>query len=138
MTESAGNSPKNRECKFTDSEPIYDTKEEALIMHDTKQSAMKASAADALGDDPVEKNAGAVKEVVVRIGKLHAIYWMLIVVSATIFGFLLAMALFTESGGYQLPLFAVFGNLALAATVFVMSKDNVALVTRKEDSGEVA
>jgi hypothetical protein len=135
MTESAGNSPKNRECKFTDSEPVYDTKEEALIMHDAKQSALKASILDG---DPVEQKADAPKEIIVRIGKLHAIYWMLIVVSATIFGFLLAMALFTGSGGYQLPLFAVFGNLALAATVFVMSKDNVALVTRKEDSGEVA
>jgi hypothetical protein len=67
------------------------------------------------------------KEVFVKIGKLHAIFWMLIVVSGIIWSFMLAAYLFTGFGSQAVSLMGVLGTLVLAITVFMLSKDNVAV-----------
>lgn len=67
------------------------------------------------------------KEVLVKIGKLHAIFWMLIVVSGMIWSFMFAAYLFTGFGSQAVSLMGVLGTLVLAITVFMLSKDNVAV-----------
>lgn len=142
MTEPAGHVPEKR-CKWEhDSEPLYDTKEEALLVLGEKQKALKRSfsAEDALAqsDQENDNSIGKTREVVVRIGKLHAIFWLLIVLSGIVWSFLFAAAIFTGFGSYQVSLFGVLGTLALAATVFSLSKDNVVLHTVSEDLEEVS
>jgi hypothetical protein len=137
MTESVGNVPEKR-CKWErDSEPVYDTKEEALLVLNEKEKALKKSfsAEDVLTQSDQE-NANSIRktrEVVVKIGKLHAIFWLLIVLSGIVWSFLFAAAIFTGFGSYQVSLFGVLGTLVLAATVFSLSKDNVVLHTVEED-----
>lgn len=80
---------------------------------------------------PIKKT----KEVVIKIGKLHAIFWLLIVASGIVWSFLFAAAIFTGFGSYQVSLMGVLGTLVLAATVFSLSKDNVAIEPRRRISG---
>jgi hypothetical protein len=52
---------------------------------------------------------------------------MLIVVSGIIWSFMLAAYLFTGFGSQAVSLMGVLGTLVLAITVFMLSKDNVAV-----------
>lgn len=83
---------------------------------------------------PIKKT----KEVTVKIGRLHAIFWMLIVVSGMIWSFMLAAYMFTGFGSQAVSLMGVLGTLALAATVFSLSKDNVSIHTVEIDPDENA
>jgi hypothetical protein len=131
MTESATGCPKNRKCNFVNDEPLYDTKEEALIVYDAKQKAEKENfVRDALASQLTE----APKEVIVKIGKLHAIFWLLIVLSGIVWSFLFGISIVTGFGSYQIFLLGVLGTLTLAATVFSLSKDNVVIHKVKENS----
>lgn len=142
MTNAANGFPHGRKCKWEqNSEPLYDTKEEARLFLDEKQEALKRSfsAEDVLAqsDQENENSIRKTREVVVKIGKLHAIFWLLIVLSGIVWSFLFAAAIFTGFGSYQVSLFGVLGTLALAATVFSLSKDNVVLHTVEDNSEEV-
>lgn len=143
MTNPANGLPHGRKCKWEqDAEPLYDTMDEALLRLDDKQEALKKSfsAEDVLAqsDKENENSIRKTREVVVKIGKLHAIFWLMIVLSGIVWSFLFAAAIFTGFGSYQVSLFGVLGTLALAATVFSLSKDNVVLHTVAEDPEEVS
>lgn len=69
--------------------------------------------------------------VYVKLGKLHAIFWLLIVISGMVWSFMLATYLFTGFGSQAVSLMGVLGTLVLSLTVFMLSKDNVAPVTKK-------
>jgi hypothetical protein len=130
MTESAGKFPENRKCNFVDEEPVYDTKEQALAVYDAKQKAEKDNLAH---DVRTSQSAEDSKEVVVRIGKLHAIFWLLIVLSGIVWGFLFAASIFVGFGSAPISLFGVLGTIVLAMTVFSLSKDNVVIHKVKEE-----
>lgn len=137
MTEPAGNFPRNKNLKFTESGPVYDEIDEALLAISDKDEDLKRNFS---GDDAISlkdqesgKSIQKTREVVVRIGKLHAIFWLLIVLSGIVWSFLFAAAIFTGFGSYQVSLFSVLATLALAVTVFSLSKDNVVIHTVKED-----
>lgn len=135
MTNAANGLPNGRKCKWEqDSEPLYDTKEEALLVLDEKQRALKTSfsSAAAVGQTDSENSITKTRQVIVKIGKLHAIFWFLIVLSGIVWSFLFAAAIFTGFGSAPVSLFGVLGTLALAATVFSLSKDNVVFHTVEE------
>lgn len=64
MTESAGNFPKNSKCNFVDSEPLYDTMEEALIVYNNKLNAPseKPQENSSSVDSPSSADAAAAKK----------------------------------------------------------------------------
>lgn len=161
MTEANFEAPKSRKCNFgAEDDRHYDTKEEALAALEAKDAAEsfespgKAKRTFRSENDPhpveeiyitdfAEQHPNEVdesiipvkttKEVVVKIGKLHAIFWMLIVISGIVWSFMLAAYLFTGFGSQAVSLMGVLGTLALAATVFSLSKDNVAIQTVEVD-----
>lgn len=145
MTEANFEAPKNRKCNFgAEDDRHYETKEEALAALEAKDSAGNPPVeeiyiAEFAEQHPEEVDESIIpvkttKEVVVKIGKLHAIFWMLIVISGIIWSFMFAAYLFTGFGSQAVSLMGVLGTLALAATVFSLSKDNVAIQTVELDA----
>lgn len=82
-------------------------------------------------DSPTASRAVGDDEVVVQIGKLHATFWLLIVLLGIVCGFMLAKVIFSGEGSLEISLFGVLGTTVLAITLFSLSYKNVVIVKAK-------